>query len=261
MVVVLDGSPDAGAGSSAGLSSSSGSPHLLLLLCLLLLFALLLMRAIKRGLFSPTITATIRCNCGSIEGIVRAKKEDSIMINCYCKDCRQYANYVASLADGDNNTSNETDDSRLCARVVQVCKNAVHVHKGRNLLKLARKSEPGTGMYRFYSGCCCVPMFNTVNYLGFVGIFIDRLIFDGNNNHSMFDGPVCMFPEEREQADQYEKDATQQQPQLPPPDEPKISVPDFLWKLVRYQPYANTGPFDYDQVPLYWGGNKEKKNA
>jgi len=225
--------------------------------------AAMLTRAIKRSL-SPEICCSFRCECGRIEGEIRCKREDSIRITCHCADCRRYAACIASLPgrsdelDGDDgDDSNLIDERRArdycgrhCTRVVQVCKSAVTVARGRHLIKLARKGPPRPSsskdekkrqvyMHRFFAGCCSVPLFNTVDFLGFVGVYTDRLV-DGDEAAQKFDGPVRMFPEEA----------------LSPPivEEPDVFAPVFLWKLVRYQPWYRSGPFDYDQKPdIYWG--------
>ena len=80
---------------------------------------------------------------------------------------------------------------------------------------------------------------NTVDFLGFVGIFRDFL--DDEQRH--FAGPVSMFVDEA----------------LAPLEKPvDISVMDFLWKLIRYYPWRKRGPFDYDLEPVYWGRDKEE---
>jgi len=198
----------------------------------------LILRAVKRRL-SPDICCKLSCKCGKVEGTICAKKEDSIRIYCYCEDCRRYARYIAGLGNKEDATIGEYGDSR----VVQVCKSAVTITKGREYLKLARKAPPdGTNstrqiyMHRFYASCCYVPLLNTVDFLGFVGVFTDFL----DENHKKYAGPVCMFSEEAL------KD--------PKDRESNIFVPDFLWKLIRYLPYRNSGPFDYDILDVvYWG--------
>ena len=95
-------------------------------------------------------------------------------------------------------------------------------------------------MGAFIASCCHVPLFNTVDFLGFVGVFTSFL----DENHKQFDGPVCMFTEKAlEDPKGREKD---------------IFVPDFLWKLVRYYPWRKSGPFDYSLEPVYWGGDKKE---
>lgn len=197
----------------------------------------LALRAIKRS-FSPMIRSELSCRCGRIRGTISAKREDSIRIYCYCEDCRQYARFIAQLGDRADETIGKPHGDN---RVVQVCKSAVTVREGRDLLRLARKGEKKEKqvfMHRFYAGCCHVPLFNTVDFLGFVGVFVDFL----DDEHKRFDGPACMFPE--------------QALENPNKREPDINVPSFLWKLVRYLPWAKAGPFDYSLKPVYWGDKK-----
>lgn len=213
---------------------------------------LLVGRAIKRSFFSPTIECKLQCPCGSIQGTLRAKREDSIRINCYCEDCRQYAKFIASLGTEKDCTP---CFGQVCGetRVVQVCKNAVHLDKGQELLKLATKC-PKVGkdgqkakkvyMHRFYASCCHVPLFNTVDFLGFVGVFRDFLDPEAQEQ---FAGPVRLFPEEA----------------WAPSEEPEkeVCVPDFLWKLLRYAPWSKAGPFNYQLEPVYWGEEKDTNGS
>lgn len=133
-------------------------------------------------------------------------------------------------------------------RVVQVCKSAIEIEKGRELLKLAiKKKEKKSGevfMHRYYAGCCHVPIMNTVDFLGFVGVFADFL---DDEAVQKWDGPCRMFPEEGFG-----------QPNEPLPD---VSAPPFLWKLFRYMPWRKSGPFDYSLPAVYWGEdmNGERK--
>ena len=214
----------------------------------------LLLRAMKRK-FSPAICCKLRCKCGNIQGQVCAKREDSIRIWCFCDDCREYADFVAAQQRQDNKKGGvckpiygEYGESRI----VQVCKSDVTIEKGNDFLQLSRKFPPSSDgakkgkqqiyMHRYYAKCCGVPIFQTVDFLGFVGIFTDNL--DGD--YDKYDGPVAMFPELA----------------LKKMEEPiaDIFVPHFLYKLVRYHPYRKMGPFDYDQEPTYWGKSDKKKD-
>lgn len=200
----------------------------------------LTLRAIKRYR-SPTIDCQLRCRCGKIEGTISAKREDSIRIACYCADCRQYARFLAKQSNHEETTIGQPHGD---SRVVQVCKSAVTITKGQDLLGLARKGPPDPDgkkifMHRYYAKCCHAPLMNTVDFLGFVGVFTDFL----DANHKGFAGPVAMLTEEA-LVDPQKREAD-------------IFVPDFLYKLVRYMPWRKAGPFDYQLEPVYWGGGNE----
>lgn len=163
-----------------------------------------------------------------------------IQINCYCNQCRQYAHWVAAQG---NKTDKSIGRPRGDSRVVQVCKNAVTIDQVKELLQLAQHHthvKDGIYMHRFYAKCCCVPMMNTVRFLGFVGVFRDRL----TGNVDGYDGPVVMFPEKALNG-------------TPPDATHTINVPDFWWKLIRYAMYASAGPFDYTMTPKIWGDYKK----
>lgn len=195
-------------------------------------------RFIKRSA-SVEIRSALRCECGKIQGEIRAKPEDTIRLLCYCKDCQEYAHFVAReglkkvtcLGSGGS-----TD-------LVQVCKNAVAIESGRDQLQLSRKCSPQAdgktphSMYRYYSKCCHVPIMNTEKQLGFVGVVTDRL----DSNREKFVPTVRYCAES----------ATG-----PALDVPNVSIFNFLWNLARYSPWSGTGPFDYEQTPTYWGGKE-----
>ena len=204
---------------------------------------LLALRALRRRL-SPQITSKLACRCGQIQGEISAIRQDSIRIHCYCEDCRQYARFIAGLGKQDDTTIGEFGDNR----VVQVCKSALKIKKGQELIKLARKAAKPNGsgqiyMHRFYAACCNVPLYNTVDFLGFVGVFTDFL----DERHKEFAGPVRMFPEEALKAR--------------PDPEAEVCVPDFLWKLLRYHLWRKSGPFDYTQDAVYWAASGHTKKS
>ena len=202
---------------------------------------MLALRALRRR-WSPVITSKLSCRCGKIQGEVSAIRQDSIRINCYCADCREYATFIASLGNQDETTIGKLGDNR----VVQVCKSALKITRGQDLIKLARKAAKPNAkgqiyMHRFYASCCSVPLYNTVDFLGFVGVFTDFL----DERCKEYAGPVRMFPEEA----------------LGTPASPEadVFVPDFLWKLLRYHLWRKCGPFDYKQEPVYWAAAEAKK--
>ncbi|CAE7620237.1 unnamed protein product [Symbiodinium natans] len=202
---------------------------------------LLVLRALRRRL-SPVVTSKLACRCGKIQGEISAIRQDSIRIHCYCGDCREYAKFIASLGEQGDTTIGEYGDSRL----VQVCKSALKITQGHELIKLARKAAKPDGkgqliMHRYYASCCSVPLYNTVDFLGFVGVFTDFL-----DEHCMeYAGPIRMFPEEALGA--------------PPNPEADVSFPDLFWKQLRYLWWRKCGPFDYTQEPVYWASASDTK--
>jgi hypothetical protein len=88
-----------------------------------------------------------------------------------------------------------------------------------------------------------VPLMNTPDSLGFVGVYEDRL----DDKKEEFDGPWGSC----------EKEATKL-PIINPV--PTIFFPRFLWMLLRFAPWTKSGPFDYSLPPLYWGEEEKKSN-
>ena len=197
--------------------------------------AALILRAIKRS-YQPVVQAKLKCRCGKIRGVISAKADDSVRLHCYCKDCRAYANCIAGLGDGKSESMvYPCGESHL----VQVCKSAVAIHQGKEHLKLARKS-PNQGMFRYYASCCNTPIMNTVDFFGFVGVFEDNLDVE----REKFAGPWCFCTHEASKT----------------PLEnvvPTLPVRYFLWNVLRYAPWAKSGPFDYSLKPVFWGEDRK----
>jgi hypothetical protein len=38
-----------------------------------------------------------------------------------------------------------------------------------------------------------------------------------------------------------------------PLDIPDMNALRFVWNLIRFAPWSGSGPFDYQQSPVYWG--------
>jgi Family of unknown function (DUF6151) len=201
----------------------------------------LVARTIKRQ-SSPEIVCALRCECGTIQGEIRAKKEDGLRLLCYCKDCQEYAKFVAH----EGNKAQPALGRGGYSSLVQVCKVAVTIHTGQDKLQLARQTAPalpnGTApysMHRYYAKCCHVPVMNTVKSLGFVGVLTDRLEASACEK---FAPPVRFAIESATDT---------------PLDIPDMTSFRFLWNLIRFAPWSGAGPFDYQQTPQYWG----KKDA
>jgi hypothetical protein len=176
-----------------------------------------------------------------VQGYIAAKREDSLRIWCFCQDCRDYADFVASQDIKAENVVGEYGESR----VVQVCKSDLYLIQGQELMQLSRKSpipnKKQVYMHRYYTKCCHTPLYQTVDFLGFVGVLLKNLdpaVVD------QFEGPVALLQDQ----------ALKQPPNMPP----NTFLPHFLWKLLRYHSSRNMGPFDYSMKPTYWGRCDDK---
>eukprot|EP00980_Cylindrotheca_fusiformis_P000151 scaffold24_cov128-Cylindrotheca_fusiformis.AAC.24 len=196
----------------------------------------IVIRTVKRSK-SPVIVCKLACPCGAIQGKVCAKREDSLRLYCFCRDCRNYATAIAEQ--GKSTTKKYIHSCGEC-HLVQVCKNALTIEKGQDKIKLARK-RPDTGMHRYYAGCCHVPLMNVYTFMGFTGIYDDNL----DNEKEKFDGPYQFSIE----------NATKTPLDDPQPD---VSLVPFLWKQVRYLPWKSSGPFDYTLPAFYWKYDPKK---
>jgi hypothetical protein len=182
------------------------------------------------------IEAKLSCQCGAIQGKVCAKREDSMRLYCYCNDCRGFTNAIAAIKHGAKNSKPKVDSSGAC-RLVLVSKNAVTIDQGKENMKLARKSADEGGMFRYYAGCCNVPLMNTADSIGFVGVYDDIL---DEKKTDEFDGPLGRV----------EHEATK----LPIIDPiPTMSDARFMEIVKQHAPWTKSGPFDYSLTPIYWG--------
>jgi hypothetical protein len=215
----------------------------------------LIVRWIQKRANTPMVRARLQCICGKVQGEVAAIPQDSIQIYCYCQDCRAYAAFVRGAAQqqqhGGTKTTSTTTGSvnggcNDCTLIVQVCKSSLTLSQGLEQLQLARKSPTTPGMHRYYAKCCCTPLFNTVQQLGFVGVFMDCLTYYPDERQH-FAGPILLYTESAT--------VTKTFPPLP-----KMNWPDTLWKLLRYMPYSSAGPFDYNQEPVYWGSDSSSSS-
>lgn len=198
---------------------------------------LVVLRAIKRH-FAPVIQAKLSCRCGKVQGSICAKADDSIRLRCYCEDCRNYANFIEK-----DSSSKESIVYQPCgeSRLVQVCKSGVSIDQGVEHLKLSRRA-PNTGMFRYYASCCNTPILNTVDFLGYVGVYENNL----DKETEKFAGPWCFCPHEAVKTP-LEKEAL-----------PTVPVRYFLWNLLRYMPWTKSGPLDYSLEPVFWGEAKKQ---
>jgi hypothetical protein len=181
------------------------------------------------------IEAKFSCGCGAIQGKIGAKKEDSMQLHCYCNDCRDFTAAIAAKGA-------KTIESTAECRLVLVGKNALTIDQGTENIKLARKAGD-KGMFRYYAGCCNVPLWNTGDSIGFVGVY-DNILSERKEE---FDGPYG-FGE----------------------DEPgKLTITDpvpiltgakFMEHLGRYGPHVESGPFDYSLPPVYWDEEEKESN-
>ena len=133
-------------------------------------------------------------------------------------------------------------------------------------------------MHRFYSNCCYHPLYNTVDFLGFVGVFLDIMV--DKDAVEKYDGPVYMFeneaykdPTKRTCSSSTTTTTTTTIVNTDGGDSSKtkksllhkpIFVPHFLWKLIRYHPYKNCGSktyLNYNQKDVVYWGNSNSTNT
>lgn len=229
---------------------------------------LMIVRTIKRSrYFSQTITSHLRCPCGKIQGTITALPQDTVRLHCYCRDCHDYAIFIKNFNkssndaatttattssgsnSGDGNGGKPPPSRRSPIPLVQVCKSDITINQGLEYMKLSRKYPPNKGMFRYYSSCCNMPLMNTWDVLGFVGVIEENL----DSNKEKFVGPFRCYDDDIKNSEN-EKETTSQQ------QVPGLPVVRLVWNLIRYLPWRNHGPFDYTAEPtVFWGENSDKQ--
>ena len=213
----------------------------------------MLIRSIKRSL-SPTIKLKLRCRCGKIHGEINTKVEDTLRLHCYCKDCQNYAKCIAKLGGSSNK---DVLKSHGETEIIQVCKSAITINNqdgGIEHLKLCQQKAgmPAgnkRGMFRYYASCCNVPIMNTWDILGFVGIIEDNI----DDDTRLLDKKFTIGPYSYATDEAINKPIDNVKPGLP--------VHRILWNLIRYLPWRHAGPFDFTAEPtMYWGSNIDENN-
>lgn len=221
---------------------------------------LLLGRYLYRQWYSPVVQCSLQCRCGKIQGHIKARPFDTIRLDCYCPDCQDYAHYIAHLGGAEGATTTKRTPSirgsRGETKILQVCKSDIHISHGIEHLKLARKGpqeqskqEGAYYMHRFYAGCCHMPLMNTIDFLGFVGVMVDAL--DADTVSKYYGTPVVSHPECA-----LPTTTTSTMTEEEEKEQPMASTPRFLWNLLRYHPWRSAGSdfLKYDLEPVvYWG--------
>jgi hypothetical protein len=116
-----------------------------------------------------TADVPLRCRCGRIRGSARAIGPSmGTRLICYCDDCQMYARFLGT--DGVLDEFGGTD-------VFQTTPAHVLITEGRCEIRCLRLSD--RGLMRWYSGCCKVPLANTVAsprvpFVGIVHTFLDH---------------------------------------------------------------------------------------
>lgn len=132
----------------------------------------------------------LRCRCGRIRGLaVGIGPEMGTRLVCYCDDCQRYARTLAT--DGVLDVYGGTD-------IFQTTPAHVRITAGTSELRCLRLSDKG--LMRWYSGCCKVPVANTVAspkvpFVGIVHTFMDH-VGDGHTRDEVL-GPPRAFVQGR----------------------------------------------------------------
>lgn len=116
-----------------------------------------------------TSDVPLRCRCGHIRGLaVGVGHEVGTRLVCYCDDCQRYARALGT--DGVLDRFGGTD-------IFQTTPARLRITEGTDEIRCLRLSEKG--LIRWYSGCCKVPLVNTVAspkvpFVGVVHTFMDH---------------------------------------------------------------------------------------
>ena len=98
---------------------------------------------------SPSRTTPFDCDCGGISGYIDAVPPvGATHLACHCDDC-----LTAQVAMG------QGYPGKGGVALVQTSPDRIHFTRGHDRLALLRLSP--NGLFRWYAGCCGVPLFNT----------------------------------------------------------------------------------------------------
>lgn len=111
----------------------------------------------------------LSCRCGKIKGV--AKNVIPALtgrIICLCDDCQAYAHYLKKPEVLDENGGTE---------VVPLYPADIEFKEGKEFIRCVRL-KPHRGLYRWYAGCCGVPLVNIppsskIPYAGVIHTFIE----------------------------------------------------------------------------------------
>ncbi|MCP4005669.1 MAG: hypothetical protein GY725_15880 [bacterium] len=127
---------------------------------------------------------SVRCECGSLHGTVRAVSADvGNRLVCYCSDCQSFA-YFLERADTILDAYGGSD-------IFQMSPAHLEISKGREHLACMRLTKDG--LLRWYANCCKTPIGNTLRtgQVPFVGLILNCLeSASEGQSHARLLGPI-----------------------------------------------------------------------
>lgn len=126
----------------------------------------------------------LKCQCGELEGTLTVVPKDYFHVHCLCCDCQQFAAYLKNEAA----ILDEHGGSELFQTYPQYLK----ITKGEDHLQCVQLKPKG--LYRWYTGCCHMPIANTMASAStpFVGVSVKLMQFASQEEKRRIIGPVLM---------------------------------------------------------------------
>lgn len=100
-----------------------------------------------------TADLPVRCRCGRVRGAVRGLSGSrGNRVVCYCDDCQVFAHFLGR--------AEEILDAHGGTEVFQTSPARLELPTGKEALACVRLTPKG--ILRWYAGCCCTPIANTL---------------------------------------------------------------------------------------------------
>lgn len=118
---------------------------------------------------APIADVALRCRCGTVRGVARAVSPRTVNhCFCYCDDCQAFAHFLGR--------EDDVLDEHGGTEIVQMSQGRLALTDGVDRVAAMRLTE--NGLMRWYAGCCCTPIGNTlatpaVPLIGLIRTFID----------------------------------------------------------------------------------------
>lgn len=131
-----------------------------------------------------TTTINLQCQCGKVEGTLDVVAGDYFHVHCLCCDCQRFAAYL--------NNEAAILDARGGSELFQTYPAYLHITKGQEWIRGVQLKKKG--LYRWYTGCCHMPIANTMPSSGtpFVGVSVKLMRFASESEKERVIGPVLM---------------------------------------------------------------------
>lgn len=131
-----------------------------------------------------TETVNLMCPCGALQGTLKVVPKAAFHVHCLCCDCQNFASYL-------NNTANILDEYGG-SELFQTYPAFMEIAEGQE--KIGCMQFGSTGLYRWHTTCCNMPIANTMNSskVPFIGVSVKLMQFSDQQEKLKMLGPLAM---------------------------------------------------------------------